>query len=158
MPRLKTQVNRTNKEGDTALIILAFCNPPQAVECAKVLLTEGLADVSAGQQEEAAPGTTYHHPLRQAVRRGNKEMCEVLIEYGHADPRVALEVCDEEASLRDVYDNAPGRVDGEAEATKRARDILEMLSSRAGVRPSRKVRPYDRFSSGIASADSVTST
>ncbi|KAI1749275.1 ankyrin repeat-containing domain protein [Xylaria castorea] len=136
VPRLKAQVNMINKGGDTALNILVFANGKQAVECAKVLMREGGADVSAGNEEEVA-STSYHHPLRIAVRGGYMEMCQVLIEHGHADPRVALDVYNGEASLLDHVNYRPRSDD----AKERARDILAMLSSLAGVKPSREVGP-----------------
>ncbi|KAJ8131590.1 hypothetical protein O1611_g2033 [Lasiodiplodia mahajangana] len=138
VPRLKAQVNRTDDSGYTALNILCFSPTARAVECAKILLTEGEADVSAGHEEEASDADRHwRHPLRQAVRGGSVGMCQALIEHGHADPRVALELHDGEASLLDCVTFSPGSGTDE----EQARNILAMLSSFAGIKPSDEVGP-----------------
>ncbi|KAI1174483.1 hypothetical protein F4777DRAFT_381795 [Nemania sp. FL0916] len=123
VPLLKAHVNRTNSGGDTALHLLAFGSVTAAdVECAKVLLVEGKADVyghSEGRLED-----DWHLPLRLAVRSGSIEMCRLLIEEGHADPRVALKVNDEGASLLDYVDHLQ-----KSHKEKLEKDILAMLTS-----------------------------
>ncbi|KAI0968730.1 hypothetical protein F4678DRAFT_464345 [Xylaria arbuscula] len=129
VPLLKAQVNRITELGDTALDVLVFGNPtPGQIECAKVLLIEGEADVSSGRREGGAT-LDWFHPLRAAVRAGSIEMCRVLIEVGHADPCVAFKVDDEEASLLD-----PGNFNETTDREKVRRDILAMLCSFAGVK------------------------
>ncbi|KAI0545041.1 hypothetical protein F4679DRAFT_562428 [Xylaria curta] len=132
VPRLKVQVNMTNKQGNTALNVLIHSHP-RAVGCVKVLLTEGEADVS-GHHEEEGDNTKYHHALHQALRGGAKEMCHVLAEHGNADLRDALDVYDGEASLLDFV-TLPG------DNKELAREILAMLSSLAGIKPSSEVGP-----------------
>ncbi|KAI0446340.1 hypothetical protein F4803DRAFT_504452 [Xylaria telfairii] len=135
LPHLKAQVNRINKPdnkpGATPLEVLVFTHPNK-IECAKVLLIEGEAKVAGSHQGEG-DCPSWYHPLRIAVRAGSIEMCRVLVEIGHADPRVALNVHNEEALLLDQVNLGPRTSDHE----KIEMDILAMLSSFAGVKPSR---------------------
>jgi Ankyrin repeats (3 copies)/NACHT domain len=97
-------VNQSSNSGSTPLHIVVFESRSTTgrIECAKILLTEGGADVRAGARGESG---SWHEPLRMAARYGDVEMCRVLVEVGGADPRSVLRIeSDGSASLRDPVD------------------------------------------------------
>lgn len=81
-------VNQSNKNGDTPLHLVVFGG--QAIsgrlESAKILLTQGHADVKAGCTVELS---SWGEPLRMAARYGDIAMRRVLVEVGGVDPRRA---------------------------------------------------------------------
>ena len=73
--RFPQGVNETTDGGDTPLMLLVFARPTN-VEAVRVLLEVGGADVNL------SPGGTYYSPLNTAIRAGNLEVCQMLVERG----------------------------------------------------------------------------
>ena len=116
-------VDQSSNTGDTPLRLVVFGKPSSSerVECAKILLAEGGADVRAGARGESS---SWDEPLRMAARYGDVDMCRVLVEVGGADPRSVLKIeSDGSASLMDPVD--PWRSD---------RPVVEALCSMGGLR------------------------
>ncbi|KAL8901698.1 MAG: hypothetical protein Q9207_005067 [Kuettlingeria erythrocarpa] len=122
IPRFREGVNLANKAGTTPLAELVFWKaPPGRIESAKILLTQGGADVRAGYRDEPS---NWREPLRKAVRYGDIAMCRVLVEVGGADPRRVLRIGE---------DGRPSLMDPMVLSTEVACNVLDTLCSLAGV-------------------------
>ena len=96
-------VNQSNKNGDTPLHLVVFGTHAICgrLESAKVLLTQGHADVKGGCVDELS---SFGEPLRMAARYGDVAMCRVLVEDGGADPRRVLRIENGHPTLMDPVD------------------------------------------------------
>lgn len=114
-------VNQSTKHGDTPLHLIVFEGRAMAgrLETAKILLTEGHADVRGGCTIEPSG---WAEPLRMAARYGDVAMCRVLVEFGGADPQSVLRFEDERPVLVDSVD-----------FEELAPSVLQTLCSFAGV-------------------------
>jgi Ankyrin repeats (3 copies) len=116
-------VNQSNNIGETPLRILLFesSEPQTRVECAKILLAEGGADVRAGARGESS---SWDEPLRMAARHGGVDLCRVLVEIGGADPRSVLKI---------ESDGSASLMDGVCAPWISDRPVLEALCSWGGL-------------------------
>ncbi|KAL8921899.1 MAG: hypothetical protein Q9208_005503 [Pyrenodesmia sp. 3 TL-2023] len=117
-------VNQANKFRETPLweLVGATALGPRRLESAKILLTQGGADVRAGYTAEPSD---WDEPLRKAMRLGDVAMCRVLVEVGGADPRRVLKIGD---------DGRPSLID-KVVSEKWASNALDTLCSLAGISP-----------------------
>ena len=119
-------VNQTSDDGNTRhspLIYLVYegHTRPEGLESAKILLTQGHADVRAGCPDDLSK--SWGEPLRRAARYGDIDMCRVLVEFGHADPRRVLK----------IEDGQPPTLIDPVDRPELAPKVLETMCELAGI-------------------------